>query len=52
MKDFKLRYVKDIDVPTKTTFLGFFDFRSFLNIGMLLATSEKTIGMYSGVQRI
>lgn len=41
LKDFKLRFGKDIDVPTKTTFLGLFDFRSFLNIGMLLTDSEK-----------
>jgi len=41
LKDFKLRFGKDIDVPTKTTFLGMFDFRSFLNIGMLLTESEK-----------
>ena len=41
LKDLKLRYGKDIDVPTKTTFLGLFDFRSFLNIGMLLTESEK-----------
>jgi hypothetical protein len=31
----------DIDVLTKTTVLGMFDFRSFLNLGMLLTTSEK-----------
>ena len=41
LKEFKLRFGKDIDVPTKTTFLGLFDFRSFLNIGMLLTESEK-----------
>lgn len=41
LKEFKLRFGKDIDVPTKTTFLGMFDFRSFLNIGMLLTESEK-----------
>ena len=41
LKEFKLRFAKDIDVPTKTTFLGLFDFRSFLNVGMLLTESEK-----------
>ena len=41
LKELKLRFGKDIDVPTKTTFLGLFDFRSFLNIGMLLTESEK-----------
>ena len=32
---------KDINVPTKTTVLGVFDFRSFLNMAMLLSESEK-----------
>ena len=41
LKDFKLRFGKEIDFPTKTTVLGVFDFRSFLNLGMLLTTSEK-----------
>ena len=41
LKDFKLRFASDIDVATKTTVLGLFDFRSFLNIGMLLTESEK-----------
>jgi hypothetical protein len=41
LKEFKLRYVKDIDVPNKTPQIGLFDFRSFLNIGMLLTESEK-----------
>lgn len=30
----------DIDVGTKTTVLGIFDFRAFLNIGMLLTDSQ------------
>ena len=41
LKDFKLRHQTDIDVGQKTKALGIFDFRSFLNIGMLLTTSEK-----------
>ena len=41
LKDFKLKFDKDIDFPIKTVRLGLFDFRSFLNIGMLLTTSEK-----------
>lgn len=41
LKDFKLHFGKEIDFPTKTTILGVFDFRSFLNVGMLLTTSEK-----------
>lgn len=41
LKEFKLQFGSDIDVGTKTTVLGVFDFRSFLNLGMLLTTSEK-----------
>ena len=41
LKEFKLNFGKEIDFPTKTTILGVFDFRSFLNVGMLLTTSEK-----------
>lgn len=32
---------KDINVPTKTTVLGVFDFKSFLNLAMLMSESEK-----------
>lgn len=32
---------KDINVPTKTTVLGVFDFRAFLNMAMLLSESDK-----------
>ena len=32
---------KDIYVPTKTTVLGVFNFKAFLNIAMLLAESER-----------
>ena len=41
LKDFKLKFDKEIDFPIKTVRLGLFDFRSFLNIGMLRTTSEK-----------
>lgn len=41
LKEFKLRFVQDIDVPNKTPQIGLFDFRSFLNIGILLTESEK-----------
>ena len=41
LKAFKDKFGKEIDFPTKTTVLGIFDFRSFLNVGMLLTTSEK-----------
>lgn len=32
---------RDINVPTKTSVLGIFDFRAFLNMAMLLSESEK-----------
>lgn len=32
---------KDMNVPTKTTILGIFNFRAFLNLAMLLTESEK-----------
>lgn len=41
LKEFKLHIGKEMDFPTKTTVLGLFDFRAFLNLGMLLTTSEK-----------
>lgn len=45
LKEFKLavkeQFGTDIDVGTKTTLLGIFDFRAFLNISMLLAESER-----------
>lgn len=47
LKDFKLAYGNDTNVATideslkKTSVLGLFTFRTFLNIGMLLTESEK-----------
>ena len=41
LKEFRLQYVGDIDVAHKAVNLGLFDFRSFINIGMLLTTSER-----------
>ncbi len=45
LKEFKLavkeQFVTDIDVGSKTTQLGIFDFRAFLNISMLLTESER-----------
>ena len=32
---------KDINVPTKTTVLGVFNFRSFLNLAMLISESDR-----------
>ena len=41
LKDFKLQFAPVINVGSKTTQLGLFNFRSFLNMGMLLTESEK-----------
>ncbi len=41
LKQLKLEFAPVINVGSKTTQLGLFDFRSFLNIGMLLTESEK-----------
>lgn len=41
LKDFKLQFGHLMDKATKTTQLGLFNFRSFLNLAMLLIESEK-----------
>lgn len=41
LKDLKLEFAHVINVGSKTTQLGLFNFRAFLNIGMLLTESEK-----------
>lgn len=41
LKEIIDNFGKDINVPTKTTKLGLFDFKSFLNLAMLIAESEK-----------
>jgi hypothetical protein len=41
LKEFKLEFAPDINVGSKTTQLGLFNFRSFLNLGMLLTESAK-----------
>lgn len=41
LKKFMENFAQEIDFPSKTRQIGLFDFRSFLNIGMLLTTSEK-----------
>lgn len=41
LKDFKLQFAPENNFVSKITQLGLFDFRAFLNIGMLLAESEK-----------
>lgn len=40
LKDFKIQFVQDINVPKNTRHLNLFNFRSFLNLGMLLVESE------------
>jgi hypothetical protein len=41
LKNLKLQFVTDINVGNKTSVIGLFNFRAFLNIGMLLSESEK-----------
>ncbi|MEI6048349.1 MAG: DNA-binding protein [Bacteroidota bacterium] len=41
LKEFKLQFGSDINVASKTTRLGLFNFRSLLNLAMLLKESEK-----------
>ena len=41
LKEFKLQFGHENNFVSKITQLGLFDFRAFLNIGMLLAESEK-----------
>ena len=41
LKYFKLQFANDVNVPSKTTQLGLFNFRAVLNIGMLLTESEN-----------
>jgi len=41
LKELKLQFAHVIDVGSKTTQFGLFNFRSFLNLAMLLTESEK-----------
>ena len=43
---------KDINVPTKTTVLGVFDFRAFLNIAMLSFSCCPCVSQPFGLGRI
>lgn len=49
LKDFKLQFGHLINEATKTTRLGLFNFRSFLNIGMLLTESERAKELRSAI---
>jgi hypothetical protein len=41
LKELKLQFATDINVGSKTVVVGLFNFRAFLNMGMLLSESEK-----------
>ena len=41
LKEFRLQFAPVINVGSKTTQLGLFNFRAFLNLGMLLTESEQ-----------
>jgi len=43
LTEFKLTFGHLIDKVTKTTILGLFNFRSFLNLGMLLKERERVV---------
>ncbi|MBF1075851.1 MAG: DNA-binding protein, partial [Prevotellaceae bacterium] len=47
LKAFKLQFAHLISEASKTTQLGLFNFRAFLNIGMLLTESEKAKALRS-----
>jgi len=49
LKQFKLEFATDTNVGNKTTQLGLFNFRSFLNLGMLLKESEKALHLRSKI---
>lgn len=44
LKEFKLQFAHVINEASRTTQLGLFNFRSVLNMGMLLTESEKAKG--------
>lgn len=49
LKEFKLQFAHLINEASKTTQLGLFNFRSFLNIGMLLTESERAKALRSAI---
>ena len=49
LKDFKLQFGRIINEATKTTVLGLFDFRSFLNMGMLITGNDKAKALRSSI---
>ena len=49
LKEFKLQFAHLINEASKTTQLGLFNIRAFLNIGMLLTESEKAKALRSAI---
>lgn len=49
LKELKLQFAPVINVGSKTTQLGLFNFRAFLNLGMLIAESEKAKQLRSAI---
>ena len=47
LKAFKLQFAHLLHEASKTTQLGLFNFKAFLNIGMLLTESEKAVALCS-----
>ena len=47
LKNLKLQFAPVINVGSKTTQIGLFNFRAFLNLGMLLTESEKAKSLRS-----
>lgn len=47
LKDLRLQFAPVINVGSKTTQIGLFNFRAFLNLGMLLTESEKAKSLRS-----
>lgn len=41
LQQLKEEFGRDIDVPTKTTVMGVFNFKAFINLGLLLQESER-----------
>ena len=52
LKELKLHFVGDINVPKFTRQLGIFPFRAFLNIGMLLTERKLSQEFHSGCRQI
>jgi hypothetical protein len=49
LKEFKIQFGHILSIPSKTAQLGIFNFRSFLNLGMLLVESEMAKALRSKI---